>query len=128
MSKRVYYAHHQWKYGTEIEKYELERIRDHFICDLCIFNPSTDMPAEAKTEDEIMAYCLNKVTNDTDVLIFTSMDGMIGIGVYKEVQAAIAAGVPVYYLFHEKFLTNQNFVLHPRYLNDRLYAYVYTFI
>ena len=37
----TYYAHHQWKYGTQIEQYEIDLIKRYFLGD-AIFNPATD--------------------------------------------------------------------------------------
>ena len=37
----TYYAHHQWKYGTQIEQYEIDLIKRYFPGD-AIFNPATD--------------------------------------------------------------------------------------
>ena len=38
----IYYAHHQWKYGTQIEQYELDLIKRYFPGDT-IFNPATEL-------------------------------------------------------------------------------------
>ena len=49
----IYYAHHQWKYGTKIEQYELDLIRRYFpkarIC-----NPATDIDNVDRSEEDIM--------------------------------------------------------------------------
>lgn len=37
----TYYAHHQWKYGTQIEQHEIDLIKRYFPSDT-IFNPATD--------------------------------------------------------------------------------------
>ena len=82
---KIYYAHHQWKYGTKIEEYELNLIQSYFP-NATIFNPSADLNIEGKSEDE------------SDMVIFSSMDGLVGIGVFKEVTHAKDLGMPVYYI------------------------------
>ena len=47
----IYYAHHQWKYGTQIEAYELDLIREYFPYDK-IFNPATDLKSLSPKLDE----------------------------------------------------------------------------
>ena len=93
---KIYYAHHQWKYGTKIEDYELSLIQSYFP-NATIFNPSADLNVEGKSEDEIMNICLNQI-NISDMVIFSSMDGLVGIGVFKEVAHAKDLGMPVYYM------------------------------
>lgn len=93
----VYYAHHQWKYGTKVEQYELEVISRYFP-HANVFNPATDLlSTNCGDEKVIMEECLDTVAN-SDILVFSSMDGMIGIGVYTEVDAALKAGKLVLYL------------------------------
>ena len=93
---KIYYAHHQWKYGTKIEDYELNLIQSYFP-NAMIFNPSVDLNIEGKSEDEIMNICLNQIKM-FDMVIFSSMDGLVGIGVFKEVTRAKDLGMPVYYI------------------------------
>ncbi len=92
----IYYAHHQWKYGTKIEEYELDLIRAYFP-NAVIFNPSVDLNIDGKTEDEIMHICLNQV-KVSNMVIFSSVDGLVGIGVFKEVMHAKDLGIPIYYI------------------------------
>lgn len=92
----IYYAHHQWKYGTKIEDYELSLIQSYFP-NAMIFNPSADLNIEGKSEDEIMNICLNQI-KISDMVVFSSMDGLVGIGVFKEVTYAKDLGMPVYYI------------------------------
>ena len=99
MTKRklnIYYAHHQWKYGTKIEEYELDLIKAYFP-NANIFNPSVSLNIDGKTEDEIMDICLHQV-GISDMVIFSSVDGLIGIGVFKEVTHAKELKIPVYYI------------------------------
>ena len=93
---KIYYAHHQWKYGTKIEEYELDLIKAYFP-NAVIFNPAVDLNIDGKTEDEIMCICLDQV-KISDMVIFSSIDGLVGIGVFKEVTHAKDLGMPVYYI------------------------------
>ena len=97
---KIYYAHHQWKYGTKIEDYELSLIQSYFP-NAKIFRPSADLNVEVKSEDEIMNICLNQIKM-FDMVIFSSMDGLVGIGVFKEVTHAKDLGMPVYYIYKDE--------------------------
>lgn len=118
----IYYAHHQWKYGTKIEEYELDLIKQKFP-HAAIFNPATDLEVEKRTEEDIMAECL-RIVCDSDIVIFTAMDGMIGIGVYNEVMAAKEAGKLVFCLTAGKLHTSFHIYETPEFESDRLYAHV----
>ena len=99
MTKRnldIYYAHHQWKYGTKIEEYELDLIRAYFP-NAVIFNPSVSLDIDGRTEDEIMDICLHQI-DVSDMIIFSSVDGLVGIGVFKEITHAKDLGMPIYYI------------------------------
>ena len=99
--RNIYYAHHQWKYGTKIEQYELDLIKRYFP-DYKIFNPCADVKTDASLgEEAIMKECLETVQN-SDVLVFSSMDGVVDTGVYHEVQEARKHGKFIYYIFHDK--------------------------
>lgn len=97
---KIYYAHHQWKYGTKIEDYEISLIQSYFP-NATIFRPSADLNVEGKSEDEIMNICLNQIKM-FDMVIFSSMDGLVGIGVFKEVAHAKDLGMPVYYIYKDE--------------------------
>lgn len=119
----IYYAHHQWKYGSKVEQYELYLIKKYFpngtIC-----NPATDLiTPKGYGEEVIMAECLALV-RQSNILIFSSMDGIIGTGVFHEVESALNSGKLVLYIFQDKLHTN--FEISKR-INgtDRLYANVY---
>ena len=97
----IYYAHHQWKYGTTVEQYELDLIKRYFPNDK-IFNPCTDVKMDVSLgEEAIMKECLETVRN-SDILVFSSMDGVVGTGVFHEVQEARKHGKFIYYIFHNK--------------------------
>lgn len=117
MTKRklnIYYAHHQWKYGTKIEEYELDLIKAYFP-NAAIFNPSVSLNIDGKTEDEIMDVCLRQVRN-SDMVIFSSIDGLIGIGVFKEVTHARNLRMPVYYIYKDEL--RRDFDITPNRLSD----------
>lgn len=118
----IYYAHHQWKYETDIEQYELDLIAKNFP-NASIFNPRTRIkPAE--TEEDIMKQCLDKVMA-ADVIIFSSVDGCVGKGVYTEVKKAEDAGKLVLYIYKNRLHTN--YELHKNYESDstdRIYGFV----
>lgn len=124
MQTTVYYAHHQWKYGTKIEEYELGVIERYFP-HACIFNPSTDPKSkDCGDEGQIMEECLDMVA-ESDIIVFSSMDDMIGKGVYEEIQVAKRAGKLILYLNRDELTTN--YEIYNRYSdNDRLCANVYS--
>lgn len=125
----IYYAHHQWKYSTQEEQYELDLIRRYFPL-ARIFNPATDLKASCRPyesqearEAEIMDECLQTVGN-SDILVFSSLDGCVGTGVYHEVKEAQKAGKIVFYIWQDKL--RPDFTLTMREddkRTDRLYAY-----
>lgn len=119
----IYYAHHQWKYGTKIEEYELDLINKNFP-HAVIFNPATDLNVDGRTEEDIMNECL-EIVNKSDIVIFSAMDGMIGIGVYNEVMAAKEAGKLVLYICQNKLTTDFRIYRTLERNSDRLYADIY---
>lgn len=120
----IYYAHHQWKYGTQVENYELDLIRRYFPLGR-IFNPSTDLKAtSADGESTIMEECLETIRN-SDILVFSSMDGVVGTGVYHEVEEAEKLGKIIFYIFHDELYTDFTVVKRSGSgKNDRLYGLV----
>lgn len=120
----IYYAHHRWKYHTQEEVYELEVIRRYFP-NAKIFNPSTDIEMRiAAYEELVMQECL-KAVDSSDIVIFSSLDGTVGSGVYKEVEYAIDSGKLVFYLYQDTLYSA--FHLYKRdeaSRSDRLYAFV----
>lgn len=95
----IYYAHHRWKYNTKIEEYELNLIREYFP-NSTIFNPSEDLDVEGRTEEDIMKDCLERV-RDSDIVIFSSMDGVIGKGVYEELKEAYKTDKLILYILYD---------------------------
>lgn len=102
----IYYAHHQWKYGTKEEAYEIDLIKRYFP-NANIFNPSTDLGPVTYTGNEtlIMKECLDKVRN-SDILFFSSLNGCVGTGVYHEVLEATNANKLVLYIYQDSIFAN----------------------
>lgn len=127
--KRIYYAHHRYKYGTKVEEYELNLIKKYHP-DADIFNPATDLDIyDGITEEEAMKQCIKQV-KASDIVVFSSMDGMIGKGVFEELEAAKEAGIFTFYLHHDA-LINQEYFDYRKYAlstDDRVYGVVYSFL
>ena len=119
----IYYAHHQWKYDTKIEAYELALIERYFPY-ASIFNPSADLKTkDCGDEEKIMAECLETVER-SGFVIFSSMDGMVGKGVYEEVAYAKETGKMALYIYRNALHSDFKIVRTPEYCSDRLYGYV----
>lgn len=119
----IYYAHHRWKYDTKIEAYELALIERYFPY-ATIFNPSVDLKTIGSgDEDKIMAECLEAVEH-SGFVVFSSMDGMVGKGVYEEVMYAKETGKMALYMHCNKLFSEFKIVRTPGYNSDRLYGYV----
>lgn len=123
---RIYYAHHRWKYGTRVEKYELDLIRSAYP-EAEIFNPATDLDVK-HTEAATMAECLRQVRN-SDLVIFSSMDGVIGKGAYEELEEAKNAKIPILYIHQNNLFPERWFCWerNTKSESDRIYGLVYTF-
>lgn len=94
---KIYYAHHLWKYGTDIEVWEQNLIAEHFPqCE--IVNPNGAIE-QGRPEEDIMADCLQMV-RACDALVFSSLSGVIGQGVMQEIEEATRHGLPVWYIHH----------------------------
>jgi nucleoside 2-deoxyribosyltransferase len=91
----IYYAHSQMKYGTEIEKAELELIRRTYP-DAKIINPAEEVDQTAP-EPDIMRWCLNAIRK-SDIVVFSSVNSTVGQGVFSEVMYALYKKKPVYYI------------------------------
>ena len=102
----IYYAHHQWKYGTQEEAYEIGLIKRYFP-NANIFNPAIDLGPVTDTGDEslIMKECLETVRN-SNILVFSSLDGCVGTGVYHEVLEAMNANKLALYIYQDSIYAN----------------------
>lgn len=119
----IYYAHHQWKYNTSEENYELDLIQRYFP-NANIFNPSHDLEHTADDgEEAVMAECLEVVRN-SDILVFSSLDGCVGTGVYHEVKEAQKEGKIVFYIWQDALRPDFSLVIREDdKKTDRLYGY-----
>lgn len=96
--KTIYYGHHQYKYGTAVEEYELKIIKKYFENrSIRIINPPVDID-QNRPDAEVMADCLDAVKS-CDVLVFSSLCGVIGKGLYTEIKTARDNGIPVYEIY-----------------------------
>lgn len=103
MENVIYYAHHLYKYNTKIEDWELELIEEK-LPQYVIFNPSTHFTfSKEMTEEEVMNICLKRVV-DCGALVFSSLSGIVGRGVYSEVRCALVNNKEVYYLKQDKLI------------------------
>ena len=118
---KIYYAHHLWKYKTDIEHFELRIIKEYF--DNCeIFNPSTDINQNLTTA-EIMSECLYQVIN-SNVLVFSTISGIVGKGVVSEVNTALGNKKPVYMIINDKIKRIRKFRYKIIDRNNYVYAIV----
>lgn len=90
---KIYYAHSRMKYNTMIEQYEIALIRQKFS-DAEIINPNGTVDQTAG-EEAIMEECYDLIDN-CDALVFSSISGVIGKGVYYEIAEACACGIEPY--------------------------------
>lgn len=89
---KIYYAHHQWKYNTKIEDYEIELIKAaHPGCEIVNPNGALD---QTKPEVEIMEDCFGMI-KDCDRFVFSTLSGTVGKGVCDEVGFAYSWGLPI---------------------------------
>ena len=118
-NKKIYYAHHQWKYNTEIEQYEINLIKSKFP-QYKIINPNGGINFVNKDEENIMDKCLEEVRN-SNILVFSSISGVVGKGVYLEVKEAYRNNIEVYLIFNNE-LYQGNFSFSIINESNRLYA------
>ena len=122
---KIYYAHHLWKYNTMIEEYELSIIRRYYPQEeVKIINPNGYIN-QNNTEAQIMEDCF-KAIEECDAIIFSSVNGVVGRGVYEEVQKGIKLGLKIYYIENDMLFTfNENYEFgFLNQSNNRLYAIV----
>lgn len=126
---KIYYAHHIWKYNTKIEEYEIELIKRYFP-NKVILNPNGGLGYTENqfklgliTESEILDICM-KAVKESNILIFSSMNGVIGKGVWEEIKTAESNGIPIYYLHNNALLEYKNCKISLISESNRLYAIV----
>lgn len=120
---KIYYAHHRWKYGTEIETYEQNLIKATFP-EATVVNPSKDIAAISYWLDKDPMYYPDDQVASSDILVFSSVDGVIGRGVYEEILEAEILGKPVYYIYQDELTQGFSIVKKNKPVTDRLYATV----
>ena len=121
---KIYYAHHLWKYDTDIEKYELDLIKRYFPYDE-IINPNGYIE-QCREESEIMIDCLSTI-GDCNILIFSSVNGVVGKGVVDEFNKALELGLHIYYIMNDILCNAENYGFKlTNSGNNRLYAIVST--
>lgn len=98
--KKLYYAHHMFKYNTDEEKQEIKLIEEKFPSFL-IINPNGWI-YKNNSEQAIMNQCYHFVKM-SDILVFSSLNTIIGRGVYEETKLALENNKDVYYLFNNNF-------------------------
>lgn len=121
---RVYYAHHQWKYGTKVEESEIEMIRTSFP-KMGIFNPATDLKTDGLSEDEIRRQHLKEI-DDSDLVVFTTLYGYIDKDMLREINHALSCKKVVLWFVGGEFRTDFKIDVELTPRSDRLYATVHT--
>lgn len=97
----IYYAHSKSIYNTEREKEEIENIKKGFIfydkLQDRIINPNGWI-YDNGDEKSIMEQCYVFIKNCDCVVFSTLEDGIIGKGVYSEIDKALEYGKNVFHL------------------------------
>ena len=102
---KAYYAHSIFKYNTDVEKYEISLIP------YSVVNPNGCVN-QTLSEAEIMHECFNLI-DECDVLVFSSLDGVIGKGVADEIKHALINGKQVFYIFNNMLNKINEINIHP---------------
>lgn len=93
--KKVYYAHHSWKYGTPIESYEIGLLKRSFPAgEYEIINPR-EFVDQTLPESDVMKQCY-ELLSDCDCFAFSTVSNMVGQGVFNELACAINKRMPIY--------------------------------
>ena len=121
---RVYYVHHQWKYGTKVEEFEIETIRTSFP-KMSIFNPATDLKTDGLSEDEISRQHLKEI-GDSDLVVFTTMYGYIDKDMLSEIRHAQLYKKVILWFVGGEFRTDFKIDVISAPISDGLYATVRT--
>ena len=121
---RVYYVHHQWKYGTKAEEFEIEMIRTSFP-KMSIFNPATDLKTDGLSEDEIRRQHLKEI-DDSDLVVFTTLYGYIDKDMLSEIRHAQLCKKVVLWFVGGEFRTDFEIDVISAPISDGLYATVRT--
>lgn len=104
---KIYYAHHILKYYTPIENYEKNIIKHEFDCNVhTLINPS-DIEFFTNSENEIMKKCLQYVS-ESDIIVFSTYSGIVGKGVYQEINHAIELNKEIFVIEGDKLIICEN--------------------
>lgn len=123
MKPIIYYAHHLFKYNTKIEEYELNLIQK-YIPQYKVLNPNGDIIHEdLNNETKIMNKCFEEVQRSS-ALVFSSISGVVGKGVYDEVNLAFSLGKPVYYIYNNEIKHCEHVIFEVINESRRIYAIV----
>ncbi len=114
--KKLYYAHHMFKYNTKEEKQEIELIEKKFP-NFLIINPN-EWICQDNSEQAIMNQCYHFVKM-SDILVFSSLNTIIGRGVHEEVQLALEENKDVYLICYCKELCDCHRRLVALYINEK---------
>lgn len=98
---KIYYAHHIYKYNTKVELYEIELIKK-YLPDSEIINPNGYINQD-DVDENIMKDCLNTIEK-CDSLVFSSMNNVVGLGVYREINKALLGNIPIYYITEDQVI------------------------
>lgn len=99
--RKIYYAHHQWKYNTDEEQKEIQQINENL--EGFIVNPN-GWVYENGNEEYCMGQCFHFIKM-CDVLVFSTIEnGIMGKGVYSEIKHALDNEKTVFYLNNKGLL------------------------
>ena len=98
---KIYYAHSRLIYGSPLENYNIQAIRRILAHEpvIEIINPSEF--DQSNPTDTIMKRCLALV-DDCDMLVFSTIDLNIGLGIYREIEHAEICDKDIYLLWENR--------------------------
>lgn len=99
----IYYAHHRWKFYTRVEEYEIDLIRKHFPNGI-IFDPSRDIDMKIVIYRDLAMRERLKAVDSSDIIVFSSLDGIIDSEVYQEIMRAREKEKQCLYIYYGKLL------------------------
>lgn len=99
----IYYAHHHWKFYTRVEEYEINLIRKYFPNGI-IFDPSMDLDTKIVIYIDLAMRERLKAVDSSDIIVFSSLDGIIDSDVYQEIVRAREKEKQCFYIYYGKLL------------------------
>lgn len=97
----IYYACHRWKFYTRVEEYEMELIHKYFPNGV-IFDPLRDLDMKIAIYRDLAMRERLKVVESSDIVVFSSLDGIIDSDVYREIMYAREKGKICFYIYYGK--------------------------